>query len=131
MVFFKILKRLYPDYLFKMLPSIRRAYNTRKTDNSSHFNTKTASSEIHFFSSSLIEWNKSYANFKKSILGFIRPSEHPIFSYHNPSGIKLMTRLRLGFFFKYSNFLNERMGLWNNLQNIEENFLDINYSRLY
>ena len=42
-----------------------------------------------------------------------------------------MTRLRLGFFFKYSNFLNERMGLWNNLENIEENILDINYSRLY
>ena len=73
---------------------------------------------------------KSYANFKKSISGFIRPSEYPIFSYHNPGGIKLMTRLGLGFFFKYSNFLNKRMGFWNNLQNIEENILDINYSRL-
>ena len=59
-----------------------------------------------FFPSTLIEWNdldinirnsESYATFKKNILRFIRPSENPILNYHNPSGIKLITRLRLGF----------------------------------
>ena len=57
-----------------------------------------------FFPSTLIEWNnldinirnsESYVTFKKSILRFIRPSENPIFNCHNPSGIKLITRLRL------------------------------------
>ena len=59
-----------------------------------------------FFPSTLIEWNNfdinirisgSYANFKETILRFIRSSENLIFNCHNPSGIKLTNRLRLGF----------------------------------
>ena len=93
---------------------------------------------------------------------FIRPSENPIFNCHNPSGIKLITRLRLGlshlrehkfrhnfqdilnpicscgeniettthYLLHCSNYLNERMTLLTNLQNVEENILDKNYSRL-
>ena len=93
---------------------------------------------------------------------FIRPSENPIFNCHNPSGIKLITRLRLGlshlrehkfrhnfqdtlnpicscgeniettthYLLHCSNYLNERMTLLTNLQNVEENILDRNYSRL-
>ena len=70
------------------------------------FNTKHNSFRNSFFPSTLIEWNnldinirnsESYTTFKKSILRFIRPSENPIFNCHNPSGIKLITSLRLGF----------------------------------
>ena len=93
---------------------------------------------------------------------FIRPSEDAIFNFHNPSGIKLITRLRLGlshlrehkfrhnfqdilnpicscgeniettthYLLHCSNYLNERMTLLTNLQNVEENILDKNYSRL-
>ena len=58
-----------------------------------------------FFLSTIIEWNKldpslrnsaSYKVFKNSILKFIRPSPYKIFQCHNPKGIKLVTRLRLG-----------------------------------
>ena len=34
--------------------------------------------------------------FKQKILKFIRPTKNSIFGYHNPRGVKLLTRLRLG-----------------------------------
>ena len=52
------------------------------------------------------EWNKldpenrsclSYNSFRKPLLNFIRPSENKIFNIHDQLGIKLLTRLRLGF----------------------------------
>ena len=58
-----------------------------------------------FFSSTVIEWNKIDKNirkseslnvFKKSILKFIRPSQNRVYNCHNPKGIKLLTRLRVG-----------------------------------
>ena len=57
-----------------------------------------------FFRSTIIEWNKcdqnirnssSFNIFRKSILKFIRPSDS-LFNCHNPKGIKLLTKLRLG-----------------------------------
>ena len=61
--------------------------------------------KIHFFPSAILEWNKldlsfqnlaSYNVFKNSILKFIRRSSNKIFQCHNPKGIKLVTKLRLG-----------------------------------
>ena len=104
--FFKIFKGQSPDYLFKILTGIKRAYNTRNVDYIPCFNTRHNFFRNSFFPSTLIEWNnldinirnsESYAIFKKSILRFIRPSEKPIFNCHNSSGIKLITRLRLDF----------------------------------
>ena len=52
-----------------------------------------------------MEWNKidweiknseSILTFKKRILSFIRPSAKSTFNCHNPRGIKLVSRLRLG-----------------------------------
>ena len=34
--------------------------------------------------------------FKKTVLDFIRPSGRTVFNCHNPEGVKLLTRLRLG-----------------------------------
>ena len=88
------------------LPSIKRAYNTRNADYIHCFNTRLNFFRNSLFPSALIEWNnldinirnsESYAIFKKNILRFIRPSENPIFNSHNSRGIKLITRLRLGF----------------------------------
>ena len=59
----------------------------------------------YFFPSAVIEWNnldsnlrnsKSIPVFKEKILNFIRPSPNSFFDCHNPKGIKLITRLRLG-----------------------------------
>ena len=40
--------------------------------------------------------SESLALFKKSILQFTRPTPNRTFNCHNPIGIKLITRLRLG-----------------------------------
>ena len=90
--FLKIFKVQTPDYLSKILLSIRRAYNTRNVDYISCFDTRKFFRNS-FFPSTLIEWNnldsnirnsEGYAPIKKSIL---RPSKNPILNYHNPSGI--------------------------------------------
>ena len=58
-----------------------------------------------FFPSTVIEWNKieknirkseSFNIFKKSILKFIRPSQNRVYHCHNPIGIRLITRFRVG-----------------------------------
>ena len=57
------------------------------------------------FLSTIIEWSKLDCNirnsetiniFKSKIRKFIRPTAHRIFGCHNPIGVKLITRLRLG-----------------------------------
>ena len=97
-----------------------------------------------------MEWNKldweiknseSIATFKKRILSFIRPSANSTFNCHNPKGIKLLSRLRLGLSqlrehkFKHSfgkgevetsshyllhcsNYLEERLALLNTIKDI-------------
>ena len=40
--------------------------------------------------------SESFPIFEKAILKLIRPSPNSIFNCHNPKGIKLLTRLRLG-----------------------------------
>ena len=58
-----------------------------------------------FFSSTIMEWNKldpslhdlaSCNVFKNNILRFISSFPDKIFQSHNPKGIKLVIRLRLG-----------------------------------
>ena len=58
-----------------------------------------------FFHQQIMKWNKldweinnseSIATFRKRILSFIRPSASSTFNCHNPRGIKLLWRLRLG-----------------------------------
>ena len=58
-----------------------------------------------FFPSAITEWNQldlnirhsaSLDTFKKKLLNFIRFCDNSIFGIHNPLGIKLITRLRLG-----------------------------------
>ena len=57
-----------------------------------------------FFSSAITEWNRLDLNIRssvslntfKNLLNFIQPCGNSIFDIHNPLGIKLLTRLRLG-----------------------------------
>ena len=82
-----------------------RPYNTRNTNNIPQFKVKHNFFQNSFFPSVVIKWNKLDQNirnsenlfiFKKKLLKFIRPSGNNVFRYHNPKGIKLLTRLRLG-----------------------------------
>ena len=104
--FFKITKNQSPKYLFDKIPTTRTAYRTRNNiGNIPRFNVKHNFFKNSFFLSTVIEWNnldksirssESLALFKKSILQFIRPTPNRTFNCHNPIGIKLITRLRLG-----------------------------------
>ena len=80
-------------------------HNTRNTNNIPQFKVKHNFFRNSFFPSAVIEWSKLDLNirnseslniFKKSLLKFICPSGSSIFNCHNPRGVKLLTRLRLG-----------------------------------
>ena len=82
------------------------SYRTRQCNKIPAINVKYDFFKNTFFlPSKIIEWNKldweiknsgSIVTFKKIILSFIRPSANSTFNYHNPRGIKLLSRLRLG-----------------------------------
>ena len=103
--FFKIFRNQSPEYLFNIIPTSVRPYNTRNANNIPQFKVKHNFFQNSFFPSVVIEWNKLDQNirnsenlfiFKKKLLKFIRPSGNSVFRCHNPKGIKLLTRLRLG-----------------------------------
>ena len=82
-----------------------RPYNTRNTNNIPQFKVKHKFFQNYFFPSAVIEWNKLDQNicnsenlniFKKKFLKFIHPSGNSVFRSHNPKGVTLLTRLRLG-----------------------------------
>ena len=61
---------------------------------------------ILFYPCIIVEWNKlyhkirnsnSYLSFRNALINFMRPSEKKMFNMHDQVGIKLLTRLRLGF----------------------------------
>ena len=81
------------------------SYGTRQCNKIPAINVKHDIFKNTFFPSTIIEWNKldweiknseSIVTFKKRILSFIRPSANSTFNCHNPRGIKLLSRLRLG-----------------------------------
>ena len=89
----------------ELIPTRNKAYQI------GHFANKPSLSFKHnffkntFSPSTILEWNKldhslrnsaSYNVFKNRISKFIRPSPNKTFQCHNPQGIKLATRSRLG-----------------------------------
>ena len=79
------------------------SYRTRQCNKIPAINVKHDFFKNTFFPSTIIEWNKldlkiknSVTTFKRRILSFIRSSPNSTCNCHNPKGIKLMSRLRLG-----------------------------------
>ena len=80
-------------------------YRTRNADNVPYFNIRHNFLENSFFPFAVIEWNKldsrlrkvkSFTDFKKNILSFIRPKANSVFNWNSSKGLKFVTRLRLG-----------------------------------
>ena len=101
--FFKLIKKKSPKYLFNNISTVRSTYRTRNIGNIPQFNVSF--SRNSYFPSIVTEWNnlgksirnsESFSVFKKNILQFIRPSPNSTFNCHNPQGVKLLTRLRIG-----------------------------------
>ena len=104
-LFFKVYKNQCPKYLFDIIPQSNCPYRTRNALNIPHINVKHQFFKNSYFPSTIIEWKKLDSNirnsetlniFKSKILKFIRPTADSIFGCHNPIGVTLLTRPRLG-----------------------------------
>ena len=80
-------------------------YRTRNADDVPYFNIGHNFFKNSFFPSAVIEWNKldsrlrkvkSFTDFKKNILSFLRPKANSVFICNSSKGLKFVTRLRLG-----------------------------------
>ena len=105
-LFYKIIKSKSPPYLFNLIPRSSRLYTTRNSDNITPFKVRHNFFKNSFFPSVISEWNKldleihnsaSLEIFKKHLLNFIRPNSSNAFDTNNLLGLKLLTRLRIGF----------------------------------
>ena len=102
---YKVIANQSPSYLFNMIPRKNTSRQTRGSDNVPLLGTKHNFFQNSYFPAAIIEWNRldidirksdSISIFKKRILSFIRPLPNKVSNSHNPQGLKLLTRLRLG-----------------------------------
>ena len=92
--------------IYNLIPSVNRCYDTRNNTNVPSFKCRAEYFKNSFFPNVKTEWNKldiniksitSYTAFKNALSSFIRPKHVDTFGIHNPTGLQLLTRLRLGF----------------------------------
>ena len=107
---FKIMNEEAPKYLTNMIPKGQQTIVTRNS-NIPTFYCRTDCFKYSFFPSTLKDWfnldasirnSESIAIFKSRLLSLIRPFQSNVYNIFDPIGLKLLTRLRLGF-----NHLNE------------------------
>ena len=101
---YKVFSSGQPSYIYDLLPPLR---SSRRHVNS--FNLVTCKSEYFknsFIPNVIYEWNKldpdirssaSYNLFRNTLLKFIRPAQRKTLHINDSVGVKLLTRLRLGF----------------------------------
>ena len=102
--FRKIFSTHAPSYLFDYIPP--QTVSQRYPNCFASFSCRTVSFQNTFFPYSVNQWNLlgsniknsiSYPVFRNALIKLIRPLENSIYNIHDPIGIKLLTRLRLGF----------------------------------
>ena len=159
---FKVISNHSPSYLFQLVLSKNIKYFARNSKNTPQLRTKHYFFKNFFLLSNIKEWNnldphirksKRISIFKSNILKFIWPKPNNVYYCHNPEGIRLLTRLRLGLSehkFKHSfqdchnplcfcgnetepsthylihcpTYTNERMTLLNKIENIDCRILE-------
>ena len=100
----KIFSNGLPVYLYKLIPKKSHQYITRNVNDIATYQCRTHAFKLSFFPWTITEWNKidikiqnsPYSVFRNYLLEKIRPKPSPLYNIHNPSGIKLLTRLRIG-----------------------------------
>ena len=102
---FKIMNEHAPNYLINLIPKCEKTIRTRN----SHIPTyhcRTDCFKFSFFPATLSDWfnldpsirnSESISSFKSKSLSFIRPVQSNVYNIFDPQGLKLLTRLRLGF----------------------------------
>ena len=103
-LFYKVVSTKLPAFIYDFILPARQSQRHPNIFNS--FSCRTEYFKNSFFPSVIGEWNKLnpdirssgiYNIFRKSLLNFIRPSASKVYNINNTIGIKLITRLRLGF----------------------------------
>ena len=96
---FKIMKEEALNYLINLIPKCEQTIRTRNK-------FRTESIKNSFFPSTLQDWfsldeskrnSETMSTFKNRLLSFFRPVQNNIFNIFDPTGLKFLTRLRLGF----------------------------------
>ena len=102
---FKIMKNQPPEYLNNLISTRKQNFNSKNIYIPS-YSCPTGYFKSSFFPASLEEWfhldpsirnSETTSAFKQKLLPFISPLEKSIFNILDPEGLKLLTRLRLGF----------------------------------
>ena len=95
-----------PAYLYSLLSWPIRHCNTHKYSKIRQFFCRTETFNNSFLPQTIREWNKldtsmcqapSYSVFCKALLDFIRPTANSAFGINDVSGLRLLTRLCVGF----------------------------------
>ena len=103
--FYKIQYTGLPKYLLQLIPINNHSYILRKPLNIPHYYCRADAFYNSFFPNVINEWKKlddkikgatSFSLFKASLLKMGRPHANSRYRIHNPVGIRLLTRLRLG-----------------------------------
>ena len=105
--FFKLKKSHHPEYLYAELPPERQVMHNLRSARLYEQNIgRTVRFSNTYFQNILFEWNSltldvrnstSVAEFKRKLLGIIRPAQKPTYNIHDIAGIRLLTKLRLNF----------------------------------
>ena len=102
---FKIMNGKAPNYLTNLIPKCDQPVRTR-TNHIPTFHCRTDCFKNSFFPSRLSDWfnlditirnSESIAVFKSRLLSFIHPIANNVYNIFDPIGLKLLTRLLLGF----------------------------------
>ena len=105
--FFNLRKSMSPAYLFNEIPSEREVpYPLRSSRPYAQPVSRTDRFSNTYFQSTPFEWNLldedtrnsvSIGEFKRKLLVQIRPPCRPVYNVHNVTGVRNLTRLRVGF----------------------------------
>ena len=101
---FRQLCTFYKIKTYKIPPYFGVGSNTRNSDDITTFQSRTETFKFSFFPWSIVQWNKldlkiqnsSYLVFRNYLIKRIQALAAPAYNTHNPLGLKLLTRLRLG-----------------------------------
>ena len=101
---FKIMNDEAPNYLLNLIPKSQQTITTRN-NHIPNYHCRTDCFKHSFFPSTLknrfnlngsVRNSESLAIFKSRLLSFIRPIQSNVHNIYDPIGLKLLTRLRLG-----------------------------------
>ena len=102
---FKTMNEHAPNYLINLIPKCEKTIRTRN-NHVPTYHCRADCFKFSFFLATLSDWfnldpsiknSESISSFKSKLLSFILPVQSNVYNIFDPQGLKLLTRLRLGF----------------------------------